>query len=381
MVRWWWGLGLVLTATLIARQSARSPSLTLRTTLPPTPSSLRAPYTNTSNRTFALWETHQLIAELRRREYTWEALSMAGLTWSDMTEIELLSWLKRHRRKFADVLEKTGLSFQSVSTVRLLKELSKRRDLGNALLETGLGAGADFDCAQDESPRDGGCQVRCQHGDCTRAQSVCGQISHCVRIDVNRDKSWATLKSLQVYSPRPAPTCDGYVFSAKGGDPQPLDAPVIVKLEVVVPREDWCYRDTAFSEAVQAAYRHERPDRNCTMARCFDVQRCTHAAEGPLPLFVGVETPKGEDMVRLPECLRQTERQAIVDSPDKACALLPTVNMNCQWDQCDPETHSLLLALPSWLHGRNHIIWVRTSMSVCPLQPHANPSSCFTGLQ
>ncbi|KAL3912591.1 MAG: hypothetical protein SGPRY_008284 [Prymnesium sp.] len=282
---------------------------------------------------------------------------MAGLTWSDMTEIELLSWLKRHRRKFADVLEKTGLSFQSVSTVRLLKELSKRRDLGNALLETGLGAGADFDCAQDESPRDGGCQVRCQHGDCTRAQSVCGQISHCVRIDVNRDKSWATLKSLQVYSPRPAPTCDGYVFSAKGGDPQPLDAPVIVKLEVVVPREDWCYRDTAFSEAVQAAYRHERPDRNCTMARCFDVQRCTHAAEGPLPLFVGVETPKGEDMVRLPECLRQTERQAIVDSPDKACALLPTVNMNCQWDQCDPETHSLLLALPSWLHGRNHIIW------------------------
>jgi len=37
---------------------------------------------------------------------------------------------------------------------------------------------------------------------------------------------------------------------------------------------------------------------------------------------------------------------------------MPTVNMNCEWDQCDPATHSQLRALKSWgKQGKNHIIW------------------------
>ena len=28
--------------------------------------------------------------------------------------------------------------------------------------------------------------------------------------------------------------------------------------------------------------------------------------------------------------------------------VVPTVNVNCEWDTCDPATHAMLRALPSW---------------------------------
>eukprot|EP00966_Prymnesium_polylepis_P063492 1472795-Prymnesium_polylepis.1 len=306
--------------------------------------------------------TPALIGELHRRDYRWDALTAAGLDFDQFSEMQLLSWLKRNAPKFRDVLEKTGLGLETVGTVQLLSALSKRGDLSKALQQTGLGAGADFNCAEDESPRDGGCQVKCSAGNCARAHDVCRRISHCVKVDVNRDNTWATLKSLQVYMPRPVPQCDGYVFDEAGGDPQPMVGPAVVEFEVAAPDEEWCYRDTSFSAAGQAAYRGDNPDRACTMRTCFDLKRCKLRApsgnkSSPLGLFVGVETPKGEDMVRLPGCIRQTQRTAVVDTSDEACVVLPTVNINCQWDQCDPATHSLLRALPSWGTGANHIIW------------------------
>ena len=63
-------------------------------------------------------------------------------------------------------------------------------------------------------------------------------------------------------------------------------------------------------------------------------------------------------MVRLPDCLRQTQRDALVDEAASACLRVPTVNLNCEWDQCDPATHGLLRGLPTWGGtGRNHVIW------------------------
>lgn len=256
----------------------------------------------------------------------------------------------------------TGLGVHTVSSTSLLKELTGRDDLAKALQETGLGSGTDFNCPQDESPRDGGCQVKCGSRDCARAHQACRKISHCVSVDVNRDRTWGTLKSLQVYTPRPVPTCDGYVFDAAGGAPQPLAAPAEVEFEVSSPREDWCYRDTGFSKSAQALYRANEPGRSCTMEDCFDASRCRSPSGSHSPalsLFIGVEIPKGKDMVRLPRCLRQAQRTTVVDAVEAACLVLPTVNMNCEWDQCDPSTHALLRALPSWGDGgRNHIIWV-----------------------
>ena len=69
--------------------------------------------------------------------------------------------------------------------------------------ETGLGAGSDFQCTFDESPRDGGCQIKCDGRSCERAQAKCRSLGHCVSVDVNRDKTWATLKSLQAVLPPP----------------------------------------------------------------------------------------------------------------------------------------------------------------------------------
>ena len=59
-----------------------------------------------------------------------------------------------------------------------------------------VAANANFACAQDESPVDIGCQLRCHSGSCARAQAVCATIPQCVKVDVNRDKTWATLKAV-----------------------------------------------------------------------------------------------------------------------------------------------------------------------------------------
>ena len=49
---------------------------------------------------------------------------------------------------------------------------------------------------------------------------------------------------------------------------------------------------------------------------------------------------------------------AVEEDPLAACIIFPTVNINCEWDQCDPSTHAKLSALASWKgQGRNHIIW------------------------
>ena len=63
-------------------------------------------------------------------------------------------------------------------------------------------------------------------------------------------------------------------------------------------------------------------------------------------------------MERWPTCMRQTMRAAVSESAETACLVIPTVNINCEWDVCDPATHTKLRAMPSWRgHGHNHIIW------------------------
>eukprot|EP00965_Chrysotila_dentata_P039665 1318188-Pleurochrysis_carterae.AAC.1 len=103
-------------------------------------------------------DTAALVQELHSREYTWETLSGAGLRWSNFSADQLLWWLQRDRDSFRDVLHKSHLGLKSFTSAELLKELTGREDLSKALMETGLGSGTDFNCAQDESPRDGGCQ-------------------------------------------------------------------------------------------------------------------------------------------------------------------------------------------------------------------------------
>ena len=115
------------------------------------------------------------------------------------------------------------------------------------------------------------------------------------------------------------------------------------------------------------------------MESCFDLERCPpHGIGGgepkPLDLFVGVEKPQSESMARLPECIRQLQRTAVVDSAATACVLLPTVNINCEWDECDPATSPLLRKLPSWRgSGMNHIIWVRRTARPRALHTVARP--------
>ena len=58
-----------------------------------------------------------------------------------------------------DVLGKSKLGLRAHTSAELLRELTARSDLAEALRTTGLGSGTDFNCKEDESPRDGGCQV------------------------------------------------------------------------------------------------------------------------------------------------------------------------------------------------------------------------------
>jgi len=69
-------------------------------------------------------------------------------------------------------------------------------------------------------------------------------------------------------------------------------------------------------------------------------------------------TPPSSEMRRWPSCLRQCLRDGLVGSTEEACLVLPTRNINCEWDVCDPNNHAMLRALPSWNHtGHNHLIW------------------------
>ena len=319
--------------------------------------------------------TAELIGELHTRKYDWEALHGAGVRFSDFSETELLHWLRRVGPRFQEILGNTSLGYVGLPTARLLRELSRRPDLAATLRETGLGSGTDFNCKQDESPRDAGCQIQCRDGrKCTRGHELCRQMGHCVAVDINRGGTWATLKSLQVYMPRPPPVCDGYAFHPNGSAPLPILAPAAVQFEVSAPHEDWCFRDTGFDERAAAAYRADKQhaSRRCTFESCFDMSRCragTAAAavapglppadlDSPLSLFVGAATPRSYDMRRLPQCLRQSQQASLVDSADAACLVLPTVNMNCEWEICDPATASMLRAELSWGgSGRNNLIW------------------------
>ena len=290
-------------------------------------------------------------------------------------EVELLYWLKRNRTRFQAILSQTSLGLSSHSSVQLLRELSRRSDLAGALRETGLGAGADFQCDFDESPRDGGCQVRCtsagrRHAStapCARAHEKCRQLGHCVSIDENRDHTWATLKSLQVYMPRPPPVCDGYAFHANGSAPIAIGAPLAIDFDDLAgepfgaPNEAWCYRDTTVREPSPVP-RTRQPGDRCTLETCFDLARCraaTAAADAFGPsLYIDTPTPVSFDMRRWPSCMRQTLQGAIVPTAAQACLVVPTVNLNCEWDVCDPSTHEQLRAMPSWNQsGRNHLIW------------------------
>ena len=49
------------------------------------------------------------------------------------------------------------------------------------------------------TPDDGGCQVRCSGRGtaCPKATQLCARLKHCVRVEVNKGGTWATLKSFQ----------------------------------------------------------------------------------------------------------------------------------------------------------------------------------------
>ena len=167
--------------------------------------------------------------------------------------------------------------------------------------------------------------------------------------------------------PLPPATCDGYAFEANGSAPVPIAAPLSVEFDDLplgadglgVPNEDWCYRDT----------RVPRPPRGgggtgaqCTLGSCFDLERCKpsahESARSALRLYIDTPKPTTHDMERWPTCMRQTLRAGVTADAAAACLVIPTVNINCEWDVCDPATHAKLRAMPSWRRsGRNHIIW------------------------
>ena len=145
---------------------------------PPPPPSLAA---DKADAAMAALSTESLIGALHARRYDWEVLDRAGLTFSSVREEELLHFLRRDKAKFTALLTASDLGLSVQSTTQLLRALSRRPDLAAALRETGLGAGADFQCPFDESPRDGGCQIKCSGGACARAEQKCRELGHCVR--------------------------------------------------------------------------------------------------------------------------------------------------------------------------------------------------------
>ena len=189
--------------------------------------------------------------------------------------------------------------------------------------------------------------------------------------------------------PVPPPVCDGYAFEQNGSAPVAIAAPLSIEFDdlmrngggkagggvaslfgrrgksadYVVPNEAWCYRDTGVPEPPrQPEPKASAPGKHCRLETCFDLDRCRprpgEGANAPLRLFIDTPTPKSYDMRRWPSCMRQTLRTSIVPDAKDACLVVPTVNINCEWDVCDPNTHSMLRAMPSWNRtGHNHVIW------------------------
>ena len=124
---------------------------------PPPPRPVPAP----AARSILEASTDSLIAELHSRAYDWEVLEGARVGMSSLKAQELLHFLRRNASQFRQYLEGSSLGLGIHTTPQLLRAVSRRPDLADALRATGLGAGSDFKCDFDESPRDAGCQVRC----------------------------------------------------------------------------------------------------------------------------------------------------------------------------------------------------------------------------
>lgn len=329
-----------------------------------------------------------LAEEMQSRRYTWELLQSVGMTYADFSDVELVAWLRQAPERFKSVMRQASLGLGVFSSVELLKELSARPDLSHSLSVSGLGFGSDFSCVEDESPHNGGCQIRCHDIHvCARAHRVCAGIKHCVHVDVNPAGDWATLKSLMVFTPPAAPACEGYAFGRDGRTPPPITLSPSVQFEVAVPDENWCYRDMDGTDhdlhGNASTARHR-----CTASSCFDYERCRKSVGRNMPsLYIHPEVPRSKDMMRLPSCLEQVHSAQVVERHEDACLIFPTVNINCDWDVCDPATHADLRRLGSWGdRGRNHIIWdysdarqlkyrtddalfVKTSMSIDDYRP------------
>ena len=180
---------------------------------------------------------------------------------------------------------------------------------------------------------------------------------------MNRDKTWATLKSLQVFMPASPPTCEGYAFSADGSPtvpiapPQaisrlpppapstlpsalrlnptqvPIAAPQTVVFDdlqaspgspMAAPKEEWCYRDTSvkWNPAPAGVPR-------CSFESCFDLDRCRpppgEGAASPLPIFIDTPVPTTPEMARWPACMRRTMGRALVGESRSACLVVRTL--------------------------------------------------------
>ena len=149
---------------------------------------------------------------------------------------------------------------------------------------------------------------------CERAHALCRKLPHCVKVDANRDGTWATLKSLTVFAPPPVAACEGYAFrlDGPGGAPNPFAAPPVADFSFDdvhggAPDENWCYRGTTVDEGERRRFRRKQPGHACTMETCFDATRC----EKRFGFHVGEEVPRTHDMMRLPDCLRQASHELL----------------------------------------------------------------------
>ena len=61
---------------------------------------------------------------------------------------------------------------------------------------------------------------------------------------------------------------------------------------------------------------------------------------------------KSFEMARTKLTARKTMGGAMVGESKSACLVIPTLNINCEWDQCDPSTHLRLRALPQQLPAK-----------------------------
>ena len=130
-------------------ESVSAPPFVSTQPLPPNPPPMPAGTLGAVRRA----PTEALIGELHGRQYDWEVLERAGLRFSGVRHLELLTYLRRDAPRFREILSNTSLGLGVVGTTQLLRALSRRADLAAALRETGLGAGSDFHCATRARPR------------------------------------------------------------------------------------------------------------------------------------------------------------------------------------------------------------------------------------